>query len=86
MKPPPIKRTVDKTLKPGERVVDDWGVPAESTSVRRRVYSADGKLLYDSTWYSNYVASPKLVRIGPKKKKVAPAVPAVSPTPESVPH
>jgi vancomycin resistance protein YoaR len=68
VKPPPLKKTIDKSLKPGERVVDDPGVPAMSTWVRRRVYSPDGKLLYDSTWYSNYVASPKLVRIGPKKK------------------
>jgi vancomycin resistance protein YoaR len=69
VKPPPIEKTIDKSLKPGEKVVDDWGVPAESTSVRRLVYSAGGKLLSESTWYSNYVASPKLVRIGPKKQK-----------------
>jgi vancomycin resistance protein YoaR len=68
VKPPPVKKTIDKSLKPGQVVVDDPGMPATSTSVRRRVYSANGKLLYDSTWYSNYVASPKLVRVGPKKK------------------
>ena len=68
--PPPVKKTVDKTLKPGQRVVDDYGVPAQSTWVRRKVYSPSGKLLYDSTWYSNYVAEPKLVRIGPKRKPV----------------
>jgi vancomycin resistance protein YoaR len=65
---PPIKKTLDKSLKPGERVVDDPGAPATSTWVRRQVYSPGGKLLYDSTWYSSYVASPKLVRFGPKKK------------------
>jgi vancomycin resistance protein YoaR len=68
VKPPPIKRKLDKTLKPGEVVVDDPGMPSTSTWVRRRVYAPNGTLLYDSTWYSNYVASPKLVRIGPKKK------------------
>jgi vancomycin resistance protein YoaR len=73
VKPPPLKKKRDKTLKPGEKVVDDPGVPATSTWVRRRVYSPNGKLLYDSTWYSNYVASPKLVRIGPKKKPAKPA-------------
>jgi vancomycin resistance protein YoaR len=66
--PAPIERTIDKSLKPGERVIDDYGVPAQSTSVRRRVYAPSGKLLYDNTWYSNYVAEPKIVRIGPAKK------------------
>ncbi len=66
---PHLKRTLDKSLKPGETIVDDPGVPAESTSVRRRVYAPDGKLLSDATWYSNYVSSPKLVRFGPKAKK-----------------
>jgi hypothetical protein len=78
VRPAPLEKKLDKTLKPGQKVVDDPGVPATSTWVRRRVYSPNGKLLYDSTWYSNYVASPKLVRIGPKKKK--PAKPATKPT------
>src|SRR5262249_18686584 len=64
----PIVRAVDKNLAPGSVVVDDYGQPAQSTSVRRRVYAPDGKLLYDTTWYSHYVSSPKIVRIGPKPK------------------
>jgi hypothetical protein len=52
-------------------VIDDLGVPPMSTSVTRDVYAADGKLLYHDTWYSSYRASPKLVRIGPPKKKPA---------------
>ena len=79
--PAPIKRTIDKSLRPGERVVDDWGVPAQSTWVRRKVYSPSGKLLYDSTWYSNYVAEPKLVRIGPARKKTHKKQPATTATP-----
>jgi vancomycin resistance protein YoaR len=67
--PPPVKKTLDKSLEPGDRVVDDPGVPAQATWVRRRVFAPGGKLLYDSTWYSNYVAEPALVRVGPKKKK-----------------
>jgi vancomycin resistance protein YoaR len=67
--PPPVKKTVDATLKPGETVVDDPGVPAQTTSVERKVYAADGKLLSDQTWYSSYRAEPKIVRIGPKKPK-----------------
>jgi hypothetical protein len=66
---PPVKKTVDPTLKPGEKVVDDAGVPALSTSVTRDVYADDGKLLYHDTWYSSYRAEPKLVRLGPKPPK-----------------
>jgi hypothetical protein len=36
--------------------------------VQREVYSASGKLLDDNTWYSNYVASPTIELVGPKKK------------------
>jgi len=78
--PAPIKRTIDKSLAPGERVIDSYGVPAQSTSVRRKVYAPSGKLLYDSTWYSNYVAEPKLVRIGPPKPKAPKKAPAPKPT------
>jgi vancomycin resistance protein YoaR len=78
--PAPIKRTIDESLRPGERVVDSYGVPAQSTSVRRKVYAPSGKLLYDSTWNSSYVAEPKLVRIGPAKKKPHKKAPAPTPT------
>jgi vancomycin resistance protein YoaR len=70
---PPVKKTIDPTLKPGEKVVDYDGVPAMSTSVSRKVYDASGKLLYDDTWYSSYRADPKLVRIGPAPEKKKPA-------------
>jgi vancomycin resistance protein YoaR len=65
---PPVKRTVDATLKVGQKVVDDPGVPAQATSVERKVYAANGKLLSDQTWYSSYRSTPKIVRVGPKKK------------------
>ena len=72
---PPLEKTVDPSLDPGEVVVDDYGVPAMSTSVTRDVYTAGGKLLYHDTWYSSYRAEPKIVRVGPpaKKKKEPPA-------------
>jgi hypothetical protein len=70
---PPLKQTVDPALAPGEKVVDDYGAPAMTTSVTRDVYSADGKLLYHNVWYSSYRAVPKLVRIAPPKKKKPPA-------------
>jgi vancomycin resistance protein YoaR len=67
--PSGIEKTIDPSLAPGERVVDDPGSPSLATSATRKVYDADGKLLYDDTWYSSYRAEPKLVRIGPKKPK-----------------
>ena len=67
---PPVKKTIDPSLKPGEKIVDDPGSPALSTSVTRDVYTSDGKLLYQNTWYSSYRALPKLVRLGPPAKKL----------------
>jgi len=86
--PPPVQKTVDATLKPGQVIVDDSGVPAQATSVERKVYSAAGKLLSDATWYSSYRAEPKIVRVGPKKttpKKKPPAATTTTSTPEP-PH
>jgi vancomycin resistance protein YoaR len=81
--PVKIKKTVDRTLKPGEQVVDDPGEPALTTSVTRDVYTAEGKLLYHDVFNSYYRASPELVRIGPKKKpaKTKPANPTTTTTP-----
>ncbi len=70
---PPVKKTIDPTLEPGEVVVDDPGAPALSTSVTRDVYTPGGKLLYHDTWYSSYRSTPKLVRVGPPLKKKAEA-------------
>jgi vancomycin resistance protein YoaR len=67
--PIPVKKTVDPSLKPGEKVVDDAGAPPLATSVTRDVYTAGGKLLYHNVWYSSYRSSPKLVRLGPKHAK-----------------
>jgi vancomycin resistance protein YoaR len=68
--PPPVEKTVDATLKPGTTAVDDAGVPAQATSVERKVYSPSGKLLSDSTWYSSYRSEPRIIRVGPAKPKV----------------
>jgi vancomycin resistance protein YoaR len=86
---PPVQKTVDATLKPGQVVVDDAGVPAQSTSVERKVYSTDGKLLSDATWYSSYRAEPKIVRVGPKKakpKKTATTTTTTTSTTPEPPH
>jgi len=66
---PPVEKTVDPSLKPGETVVVDPGVPAMTTSVSRKVYDANGKLLDNDVWYSSYRSSPEIVRVGPPKKK-----------------
>jgi vancomycin resistance protein YoaR len=66
---PPLKRILDPNLAVGTKVVEDPGQSSSSTSVHRLVYSADGKLLYDNTWYSNYRSSPKIVRVGTKAPK-----------------
>jgi vancomycin resistance protein YoaR len=77
---PPVKRQPDPSLAKGETVVEDGGEPARSTSVRRRVYSRPGKLLYDDTWYSSYQAEPKVVLVGakPKPAKKKPPVTATT--------
>jgi hypothetical protein len=70
-----VKKTVDPTLAPGEKIVDDPGEPPMQTSVTRDVYDESGKLMYHDIWYSQYRASPKLVRIGPAKPKPKKAQP-----------
>jgi vancomycin resistance protein YoaR len=73
-----VRRTPDRSLKPGQTVIDDPGVPAQATSVRRRVYALGGKLLYDTTWYSSYDSTPTLIRFGPKLAKPKPAAVAAA--------
>ena len=35
-------------------MVEEYGQPARSTSVSRKVYDADGAVLHEDTWYSSY--------------------------------
>jgi vancomycin resistance protein YoaR len=65
--PPPVQKVKDPALAKGDVEVEDYGVPAEATSVHRRVFSPSGKLMYDTTWYSSYRAEPKIVRVGTEK-------------------
>jgi vancomycin resistance protein YoaR len=64
--PPPVERIADPALGPGEEVVEEYGLPAQATSVRRRVFSPSGKLMYDTTWSSSYRAEPRVIRFGVK--------------------
>jgi vancomycin resistance protein YoaR len=68
---PPVKRVPDSKLYVGEKAIEEYGQPSRSVSVRRLVYDAKGKLLFDTTWYSNYLAEPKVVRYGTKPVPVA---------------
>jgi vancomycin resistance protein YoaR len=67
--PVPTVITKDPKLPKGKKIVDEAGSAPLSTSVTRRVYNADGKLLYENTWYSSYVGEKEKVRIGTKKPK-----------------
>ena len=66
---PPVQKTIDATLKPGETVVDDPGVPATSTSVERKVYAPNGNLLSDQTWYSSYRRSRRSSASGRRRRR-----------------
>jgi vancomycin resistance protein YoaR len=77
----PLKKVPDPTLEKGERVVEETGVPAQATSVERKVYSPGGKLLYDDVFRSSYRAEPGLVRVGTKKPAKKPAHQPTATTP-----
>ena len=66
--PVPEEIAKDPNLLVGQRVVDHEGSPPLSTSVNRKVYNENGKLLYDNTWYSSYVGDKSIIRVGTKKK------------------
>jgi len=83
-----VKREPDPDRFVGETSLEDYGEPARTTSVRRRVYSPSGKLLSDDSWSSYYVAEPRIVRVGtkpkpkpPPKKKEPPPPPTDEPPP-----
>ncbi len=65
---PPTTWRKDPTIYRGQRVVAESGSSALATSVRRRVYSAKGNLLYDNTWYSSYRGEKKVILVGTKPK------------------
>ena len=94
----PVKHVSDPTLLKGKTVIDEPGSPSRSTSVRRRVFSPTGKVMYDATWYSSYRGDYQVVRVGTKEPKPEPkakkdkkgAVPtttaATTTTPETLPQ
>jgi vancomycin resistance protein YoaR len=66
--PPPVKRMPDSSLFAGQQVVEETGEPSRKTSVRRRVYNADGDLLHDAVFYSSYRGEKTIVRVGTKPR------------------
>ncbi len=64
--PPPVVRIKDPSLAKGTTVVEDPGSPSRATSVHRRVYAKDGRLLHDDVWYSSYRGEKRIVRVGTK--------------------
>jgi vancomycin resistance protein YoaR len=64
----PIRREKTPELEVGETSLEDSGEPARSTSVRRRVYGPDGRLLSDVRWTSYYRSEPRIVLVGTKPK------------------
>ncbi len=72
---PKVKRVPDPGMWVGEQVVDETGEPGRTTSVTRRVYTKNGKLLYDTTWSSWYRSEPTVVRYGTKKRPEPPPPP-----------
>jgi vancomycin resistance protein YoaR len=63
---PAVKRIPDNTLAMGKTVLVDSGEPSRATSVRRRVYTSGGTLLYDTSWRSYYRSEPRIIRVGTK--------------------
>jgi vancomycin resistance protein YoaR len=66
--PPPVKRINDPSLFVGQTVVEEPGSSSLKTSNERKVYDADGKLLFDTTFYSSYRGELKVIRVGTKKR------------------
>ncbi|MDX6370278.1 MAG: hypothetical protein QOG93_1780, partial [Gaiellaceae bacterium] len=58
----------DPTLYVGQTALEESGSPSRSTSVERKVYDANGKLLYDTRFYSSYRGEMRVIRVGTKPK------------------
>jgi vancomycin resistance protein YoaR len=66
--PVPTKNVPDPALYKGQKQVEETGSPPRKTSVHRLVYTASGKLLYDTVFYSSYVGEPTVFEVGTKPR------------------
>ena len=79
--PPGEKRIPDPAIWEGEQVTQQAGQPSRRTAVTRRVYTADGRKLYDTTWSSSYRSEPSIVKYGTKERPKPPPPPPKDPPP-----
>ena len=77
---PKVRRVRDRGLLVGERMIEDFGEPARSITVRRIVYQR-GEILYDENWYTYYRSEPKIVHVGTIPVPEPEPVPEEEPTP-----
>lgn len=82
---PALKRIPDPAIWEGEQRTEEVGEPSRKTAVTRRVYTADGKKLYDTTWSSYYRSEPTVVRYGTKERPEPPPPPPKDPPPKDPP-
>jgi vancomycin resistance protein YoaR len=80
--PVPVKIVEDPDLYVGTKVIEESGSAPLSTSVKRRVYDKNGKLLYENTWYSSYQGEKQIVHAGTKPKPA----PKPKPKPKTEPR
>ena len=74
-----MKKVKDPTLLKGKTKIETQGVPPQATSVERKVYAPNGKLLYDNVWHSSYRSSPTVLLVGAKAKpKPKPRAPGLT--------
>ncbi len=70
--PAPVQRVPDPSLFVGQTSVQQSGSPSLSTSVRRTVFTANGVLLYDNTWFSSYRGETRVVEVGTRPRPKLP--------------
>lgn len=57
----------DDTLSPGDEVIEQYGADGRSITVIRTVTNADGEVLHQDTFSSNYAAKDKIIARGPSE-------------------
>src|SRR4029453_12722092 len=73
--PTPVKRVSDPSLFVGETSLQESGSPSRSTSVRRKVFSPEGKLLYEDKWSAFYRGEYQVIHVGTKQRPKPPPTP-----------
>ena len=76
----PIKRVPEPTLFVGNQVVEESGSAPSSVVAKRTVYKADGSILYDETWKTNYLGDKRVIRYGTKERPKPPPTTTTTPT------